>query len=108
MKYILLLAIFPFSVIHAQKKTEFFTFDPAEQKIKGSLYNSIDFVDLRRDTTYLGTVQVGLVNTKARVVPKQPLQQQFTTLLESLVDSDAKPGKLLLTFRRFTFMEKTT
>lgn len=108
MKYLLLLAMFPCGMLNAQKKTEFFTFDPAEQRIRGSLYNSIDFLDLRRDTTYLGVVQVGMVNTKARVVPKQPLQEQFQTLLASLVDSDAKQGRLLLTFRRFTFMERTT
>src|SRR5687768_11639082 len=108
MKYILILVVFPFSILNAQKKKEYFSFDPSEQKIQGSLYNSIEFRDLRRDTTYLGVVQVGMVNTKARVVPEQPLQQQFDTLLASLVDKDAKQGKLLLTFRRFTFMEQTT
>ena len=108
MKYIIIIAIFPFSLLNAQKKSEYFSFDPSEQKIHGSLYNSIEFKDLRRDTTYLGVVQVGMVNTKARVVPKQPLQQQFDALLASLVDKDAKQARLLLTFRRFTFMEQTT
>src|ERR1044072_2224164 len=107
MKYILLLAFFPFGVLNAQKKKEFFTFEPPDEKISGSLYNTIEFRDLRKDTTYLGVVQVGMVNSKARVVPKEPLQDQFNTLLASLAGSDAKHGKLLLTFRRFTFMERT-
>jgi hypothetical protein len=108
MKYFLLLIIFPFGVLNAQKKAQFFSFDPSDKKITGSLYNSIEFKDLRRDTTYLGVVQVGMANAKARVIPKEPLQQQFETLLASLTDTDAKKGKLLLTFRRFTFMERTT
>src|SRR5690349_20557354 len=108
MKYILLLALFPFGILNAQKKKEHFSFETSDQKVRGSLYNSIEFRDLRRDTTYLGVVQVGMVNTKARVVPEQPLQQQFDTLLASMVDGDTKQGKLLLTFRRFTFMEKTS
>jgi hypothetical protein len=107
MKYVLLLLIFPFGILNAQKKKELFTFETSNEKVSGSLYNSIEFKDLRRDTTYLGVVQVGIANSRARVVPKEPLQQQFETLLASLVDNDPKQGKLLLTFRRFTFMEKT-
>ena len=107
MKYILLLVVFPFGILNAQKKKEYFSFGSSDEKVSGSLYNTIEFKDLRKDTTYLGVVQVGLANSKARVVFEQPLQQQFDTLLASLVGSDTKQGKLLLTFRRFTFMEKT-
>jgi hypothetical protein len=107
MKYLILLVIFPFGLLNAQKKMLSFTFSPSGQKITGSLYNAIEFRDLRDDTTSLGLVQVGAVNTKARVVPDQPLKQQFDTLLASLVGDDAKQGKLLLTFRRFSFIEQS-
>lgn len=108
MKYVLLLLIFPFGILNAQKKKELFAFETSDEKVSASLYNSIEFRDLRRDTTYLGVVQVGIDNSKIRVIPKEPLQRQFETLLASLADNDAKQGKLLLTFRRFTFMERTT
>src|SRR6476620_9991950 len=107
MKYVILLVIFPFGLLNAQKRVLHFTFGPSEQKIAGSLYNEIEFLDLRDDTTSLGVVQIGAVNTKARVVPDQPLQQQFDTLLASLVGDDAKEGKIMLTFRRFSFIEQT-
>ncbi|MBL7697395.1 MAG: hypothetical protein JNK79_04535 [Chitinophagaceae bacterium] len=108
MKYFTLLLLLYTYTLCAQNKRENFSIDPSEQTVPGSLYNSIEFKDLRRDTTYLGVVQVGLMNAKARVVAKNPLQEQFNVLMASLAGSDAKQGKLLLTFRRFTFMERTT
>src|SRR6476620_9855506 len=107
MKYVILLVIFPFGLLNAQKRVLHFTFGPSDEKIAGSLYNEIEFLDLRDDTTSMGVVEIGVVNTKARLVTDQPLTQEFDKLLASLVCDDAKDGKIMLTFRRFSFIEQT-
>lgn len=63
MKYITLLLVLATGVLRAQNKTEHFSIDPSEEKVSGSLYSSIEFRDLRRDTTLLGVVQLGIVNS---------------------------------------------
>jgi hypothetical protein len=99
----LLLSITLFS----QKKTQDFELSTPEQKIGNSLYQQIECLDSRPDTTNLGIVQLGLMNTKARVVPKTPFPVQLTRLMNSLTDSTAKNGRLLLQLKHFSFAEVT-
>lgn len=92
--------------LYAQNKQEF-ELSPPEVKVKNSLYNSIKLLDCRSDTTNIGFVQTGLFNRKATVVAKKPLAQQFSILLNSLTDSTAKHGELLLQLRQLGFAEVT-
>jgi hypothetical protein len=77
------------------------------KKVNASLYNSIDFLDSRFDTTHMGIVQLGAFNKKARVVPKMPFDRQLENVLFALTDSTAKQSKLLLQLRQFNFAEIT-
>lgn len=55
----------------------------------------------------MGIVQVGLMNAKARVIPKTPFPVQLNSLINSLTDPTAKDGKLLLQLQHFNFAEVT-
>lgn len=92
----------------AAQKTETFTINIPEQRVNGSRYGNIEFLDIRNDTSYFGSVQVGLVNTRAKVVPKPNIGNQFKNLLAAMITTDASPGKLLFVLRRFAFKEATS
>lgn len=73
--------------------------------VKGSLYNSLKFVDSRPDTTNIGQVQTGAWNKDTKVIPAKPLSVQFTAVLKALTDSTINTGELLLQLRNFRFAE---
>jgi len=95
------------TILFAQKKTRDFELILSDQPFENSLYRYIECLDSRPDTTNLGIVQVGLMNAKARVIPKTPFSVQLTHLLNSLTDSTAKDGRLLLQLKHFNFAEVT-
>jgi hypothetical protein len=94
--------------LHAQKRTEDFQLKVPAQKITNSLYNKITILDSRNDTTNFGVVQLGVFNTKARVVPKVPLAIQLQQSLDSITNLNAGQGELLLQLRRYTLAEVTS
>jgi hypothetical protein len=55
----------------------------------------------------MGIVQLGVFNTKAKVISSIPLSTQFTNILNALIDNSAKKGELLLQLRQFNFAEIT-
>src|SRR5262245_4098183 len=79
----------------AQNRTEDFMITLPEQKITGSLYKTISYLDSRYDTSHMGIVQLGAFNKKARVVPKTHFSVQLQQVLNALTDSTAKEGELL-------------
>jgi len=92
----------------AQDLTRFFEIVPPKHKNKigGSLYNSIEFLDSRSDSALIGLANVGLLkNREAKLVCKTPVQPQLQRLLDSLIDPTAKTGELLFQLRDFTFAE---
>jgi hypothetical protein len=95
------------TVCKAQSRTEDFDLILPEQKVQNSLYNSIQFLDSRYDTTHMGIVQLGAFNKKAKVIPKTPFSTQLTGVLHSLTDSGSKEGALLFQLRQFSFAEIT-
>lgn len=94
--------------LHAQRRTENFEITLPDHKISSSLYNSIRFLDSRKDTVNMGIVQLGAFNTKARVVCKRRLPEQFSDLVHALTDSSAKNGELLFQLRQMSFAEVTS
>jgi len=80
---------------------------PAYTKVSNSLYNSIEFVDSREDTNYIGTVNIGLMKRDGRLKLRMPFQPQLQTLVDSLIDSTAANGKLLFQLRNFYFAEES-
>ena len=98
-----------FSIINifAQDRTEDFIISLPEQKVQGSLYKTISFIDSRYDTSSMGIVQLGAFNRKAKVVPKIHLSAQLISVLNSLTDSSAQNGELLFQLRQFNFAEIT-
>lgn len=91
----------------AQKATKDFEIELPEQKISGSLYNTISYIDSRLDTTHMGIVQLGAFNKKARVVPKIAFGQQLTNVLQALTDSASGDGGLLFQLKQLSFAEVT-
>ncbi|HTE10577.1 MAG TPA: hypothetical protein VK645_06395, partial [Chitinophagaceae bacterium] len=102
----LLLLICP--ATFSQHRTEDFNINLPEQKIAGSFYKTIRYLDARYDTTNMGIVQLGAFNKKAKVVPKIPFANQLTGVMNSLTDSTAKDGELLFQLRQFSFAEVTS
>lgn len=96
------------SALCAQEVTRFFEIVPPKHKnkISGSLYSSIDFLDSRTDSAQIGLAQVGLLkNRDARLVLKTPVLPQLQRLLDSLTNLPAKSGELLFQLRNFSFVE---
>ena len=101
------LTFFNIIPIAAQDRTEDFKISLPDQKVANSLYKSISFIDTRYDTSNMGIVQVGAFNRKVRVVPKKHFAAQLVSVLNSLTDSSAQNGELLLQLRQFNFAEIT-
>lgn len=91
----------------AQKAEEDFQIALPEQKVANSLYNNIEFLDGREDTSHLGIVQLGAFNRKAKVVPAQSLGSQITNIFNQLIDPSARDGELLFYLRQLSFAEIT-
>jgi hypothetical protein len=110
MSRLLFLIVFTLSAVKAfsQKHTQEFHLPQPDKKVSGSLYNSIQLLDLREDTTNLGIVHTGGFNCPERLVPNPSLRSQVHTLLSQLLDSTtAQPGELLLRLQQFRFSEFT-
>lgn len=80
---------------------------PAYNKVPNSLYKSIGFLDCRDDTTYIGTVSVGLLRHEAKLKLRMPFQPQLQVLMDSLTDGSAGNGELLFQLRDFNFVEES-
>jgi hypothetical protein len=101
-----LLLLFSSIGASAQHKV-FFENNLSKIKVKNSLYNSIKLLDSRADTN-LGFVQTGAFNRTAKVVTKQSLAKEVSHIFNSLVDTSAAKGEMLLHLRQFSFAELTT
>ncbi|MCC6288175.1 MAG: hypothetical protein IT249_09845 [Chitinophagaceae bacterium] len=92
----------------AQKAVKNFELNLPEQKISHSLYNTIEYIDSRSDTSNMGIVQTGAFNKKARVVPATPFNLQLQKLMDALTDnSTSGKGVLLFQLRQLSFAEIT-
>lgn len=80
----------------------------AYNKVSNSLYNKIEFLDCRDDTTYIGTVNAGLLRHEAKLKLRMPFQPQLQALVDSLTDSSAGNGELLFQLRDFHFVEESS
>ncbi len=110
MKKLTLLCIFTlliFTHLFSQKFTEDFEISLPDQKVEHSLYKTIECIDSRYDTTFVGIIQLGAFNKKAKVIPKIPLSVQLQNVLNSLTDTSSKDGELLFQLRQFNFAELT-
>lgn len=94
-------------IVHSQRATEDFSITLPKEKVENSLYKTIRFVDSRYDTSYMGIVQLGVFNKKARVIPDKPLSQQITDIVNALNDNNVQDGNLLFQLRQLYFAEIT-
>ena len=102
-----LILLFTTANLLSQNRAEDFEISLPEIKISNSLYKTIHCIDSRHDTTYMGIVQLGAFNKKARVVPEIPFCVQLTNLVSALIDNSAKEGELLFQLRQLSFAEIT-
>ncbi|HMH23127.1 MAG TPA: hypothetical protein VK563_15190 [Puia sp.] len=79
---------------------------PAYNKVSNSRYKKIGFLDCRDDTTYIGTVNVGVLRHEGKLKLRMPFQPQLQALMDSLTDSSVGNGELLFQLRDFHFVEK--
>ena len=88
----------------AQDAIQEFLLSPPAHKTPNSRYRNISVLDLREDTSSLGFFRNGGgSNKKIKVLSGASLQSQFIGLLNSLVDSNAGYGELVVQVRTFTF-----
>jgi hypothetical protein len=107
---ILLVSCMPFMSLLAQKSTDstlYFAFITPKHKPVRSLYNTIDFLDSRQDTSMIGVLGVTDNGGVARLVLGTPVLPQLTNMLNALTLAPAGDGRLLLQLKRFSFAEKT-
>ena len=79
---------------------------PPKYKIHNSLYNKIDFLDSRGDSSRIGIVLAGLLkNHDAKFILKTPFLPQVQRLMNALTDSSAAEGELLFQLKQFNFIE---
>lgn len=91
----------------AQRISEDFKVTLPEEKVPNSLYNTLQVLDGRRDTTEMGIVQLGAFNRKAWVQPEVPITTQLQSVFNALIDPSARSGKLVLLLRNLRFAEIT-
>lgn len=73
MRKLILLCIFSllsFAHLCSQRLTENFEITLPDQKVEHSLYRTIECIDSRYDTTFMGIIQLGAFNKKAKVIPE--------------------------------------
>jgi len=109
LKNIGIAAIFAFSIqsVFAQE-VEPLALDLPQAKVKGSLYNHIQLLDLRPDTSGIGIVQKGLFNRQVKLIAQESLEAQFNNILKSLNDESAKTSELVIQLRQLFFSELTS
>lgn len=96
------------SLSFAQKGIKDFEISIPNEKVAGSIYNTLQVVDIRDDTTHLGIVQLGAFNKKVFVMAERPLQEQMQAVVRALNGTDAQDGELLMLIRQFSFAELTS
>ncbi len=90
----------------SQEPTKGFEIVLPKTKVTNSLYNTISFLDSRAGNKDIGIVDIGLLrNREAKLVLKNPFQDQLTAVINALTDSTAKNGELLLQLNWFGFAE---
>lgn len=95
------------TIVSAQKQPEKFTITLPTKKLDKSYYKTIQLIDRREDTTSLGVVRTGLLNTPTSLLAAPSLSDQFQNLLNSLNGENAENGTLVLYLRELSFMEVT-
>jgi len=91
--------------LNAQKVYRF-KLSPVQTKVSNSLYNSLVVLDYRGDTTSMGFILAGIMARYTKVVPDIPVSSQFKYLFNSVIDTTAAHGELLLQIRRLIFAER--
>lgn len=94
--------------IFAQNTNNVFEIALPEVKIKNSLYNALNVLDSRQDTTHFGIVQLGAFNRKTEVKISAPIESQLQKAFNHQLDGNAQNGKLLFQIRQFYFAEITS
>ena len=97
----------PASTAFAQKRMHKFQFLKPEEKVAGSLYSSIQLLDVREDTTTVGILGTSELSQQ-RLVPVPTLRTQLSTLFAELTTppSTATNTTLLLRLKHFSMVEK--
>ncbi len=91
--------------INGQTKTEEFEIKPSKKRFSNALYNKILYYDNRGNKSNFGILKIGNNNSEAIVRPKYPMEEQIFNLFNSLIDSSAKNGQLLLEIKKFELSE---
>lgn len=91
--------------IPAQKQPDQFSISLPTKKLDHSYYKTIKLIDRRIDTTSLGTIRKGLLNTPANLFAATPLSDQFQSVLNSLNGEHTENGTLVLYLRQLFFAE---
>lgn len=95
------------SNLFSQKRTREFRLKDPDKQVSTSLYSRIVLLDKRDIQDNLGIVQVGALNSRARVVAAPALEQQLQQQLDVAVSGDKQGGELLIRLDKFCVAELT-
>lgn len=86
-------------------ENRYFEFSPPKKRRPvESLYHSIDFLDSRPDSAYIGILELGSKKT-VRLVLKTPVAPQLASFLSAYSAGRSGMGELLFQLRRYSFAE---
>jgi hypothetical protein len=106
--FIVLLLLMVISYVASSQKMIKFTLPKIDTTIANSEYNSIQILDSREDTTFIGEGRIGLMDRKAKIVTEVPLSTQISNSIKSMIAKTAISNNLLLQIRNFRIAVSTS
>ncbi len=94
-KLILLLFIICMMEMHGQSRAEDFEIKASKKRYPNALYNSIGLVDSRSNKSHFGHIKDANYGS-VPIIAASPLKVQIQSSIQSMIDSTAKSGALLL------------
>lgn len=99
-------AVSAFAQKEESKSVEFSYLQNKKNRPVTSLYNQIDFLDSRQDSSAIGIIDTSSRRV-VRAVLKSPVQPQLAGLLQGHSAGNSGDGRLLFQLRRFSFAEES-
>ena len=103
----LTLFLFSSSFSFAQNKTKDFNLEHNPLLKVSSKYSKLTVIDSRPYKESLGIIQLGAFNSKAKLVPKEPIEEQLVNLFEKINQPTSDNYELYFVLEKFLIAEAT-
>jgi hypothetical protein len=94
--------------LFAQNKIQPFQISFPDTTVSGSLYDSVELIDTRKNNGKMGFVQLGMFNNIADVHFEPSLSTQLSNLIKKIRSPSARQDILYIRLRKLFFSEETS